>query len=250
MAANFTSDDQDKLASALLLLIEELAAELQSSTSRSFIPDLDSSLDDDIGLDSLARVELITRIERHFNITLPQRVFADAESPRDLLRSIAGAQGRKQTFPAKQVVERMAGRIEELPDEALTLVDVLEWHVQHNPERLHINIVGEEGDLQSLTYLELWQGAQKVAAGLQQQGLQSGETVAIMLPTGRDYFFSFYGILLTGAVPVPIYPPLRRSQLEDHLQRHRGILNNCAASILISMPEARVVGSLLKSQVL
>ena len=250
MAANFTSDDQDKLASALLLLIGELAAELRSSKSQSFVPDLDSSLDDDIGLDSLARVELITRIEQHFNIALPQQVFADAESPRDLLRAITGAQGRKQTFPAKQVVERTAGRIEELPHDALTLVDVLDWHAQHNPERLHINIVEEEGDLQSLTYLQLWQGAQKVAAGLQQQGLQSGETVAIMLPTGIDYFFSFYGILLTGAVPVPIYPPLRRSQLEDHLQRHRGILSNCAASLLISMPEARVVGRLLKSQVL
>ena len=71
-----------------------------------------------------------------------------------------------------------------------------------------------------------------------------------MLPTGRDYFFSFFGILLTGAVPVPIYPPVRRSQLEDHLHRHGGILNNCVATLLITMPEAKGVARLLKSQVL
>ena len=30
-----------------------------------------------------------------------------------------------------------------------------------------------------------------------------------MLPTGRDYFFAYLGILLAGGVPVPIYPPFR-----------------------------------------
>ena len=148
------------------------------------------------------------------------------------------------------MVERAVGKVEELPQHASTLIEVLEWHVQHNPERLHIKFLGDDNDLQSLTYQQLWQGAEKVAAGLQQQGLQPGETAAIMLPTGIDYFFSFYGILLTGAVPVPIYPPVRRSQLEDHLHRHSGILNNCVATMLITMPEAKVVARLLKSQVL
>ena len=33
-----------------------------------------------------------------------------------------------------------------------------------------------------------------------------------MLPTGRDYFTSFFGVLAAGAIPVPIYPPVRASQ--------------------------------------
>jgi 1-acyl-sn-glycerol-3-phosphate acyltransferase len=250
MAAGFTPDDQDKLANNLLMLIEELVTELRADKTLSFVLRLDSSLDDDLGLDSLARVELISRIEQHFNVTLPQRDFAEAESPRDLLRSIINAQGHKKSFSTKQVVERVVGKVEKLPHQAATLVEVLEWHLQHNPERLHINILGEDDDVQGLTYRQLWQGAQQVATGLQQSGVQTGEVVAIMLPTGRDYFFSFFGILLTGAVPVPIYPPVRRSQLEDHLQRHGGILNNCAATLLITMPEAKVVARLLKSQVL
>ena len=250
MQAGFTPDDQDKLANTLLMLIEGLVTELHADKTLSFVLSLDSSLDDDLGLDSLARVELISRIEQHFNVTLPQRDFAEAESPRDLLRSIINAQGHKKTFSAKQVIERAVGKVGELPHHAATLVEVLEWHVEHNPERLHINILGDDNDVQDLTYGKLWQGAQQVAAGLQQSGIQSGETVAIMLPTGRDYFFSFFGILLTGAVPVPIYPPVRRSQLEDHLHRHGGILNNCVATLLITMPEAKGVARLLKSQVL
>ncbi|MDH3535016.1 MAG: AMP-binding protein, partial [Gammaproteobacteria bacterium] len=250
MKAGFTPDDQDQLANTLLMLIEGLVTELHAAKTLSFVLSLDSSLDDDLGLDSLARVELISRIEQHFNVTLPQQDFAEAESPRDLLRSIINAQGHKKTFSARQVIERAVGKAGELPHHAATLVEVLEWHVRLNPERLHINILGEDNDVQGLTYRQLWQGAQQVAAGLQQSGIHSGETVAIMLPTGGDYFLSFFGILLTGAVPVPIYPPVRRSQLEDHLQRHSGILNNCVATLLITMPEAKGVARLLKSQVL
>jgi 1-acyl-sn-glycerol-3-phosphate acyltransferase len=70
-----------------------------------------------------------------------------------------------------------------------------------------------------------------------------------MLPSGTDYFFSFFGILMAGGIPVPIYPPARPSQLEDHMRRHARILDNCRASILITVPEAKHVAQLLKSQV-
>jgi 1-acyl-sn-glycerol-3-phosphate acyltransferase len=70
-----------------------------------------------------------------------------------------------------------------------------------------------------------------------------------MLPTGRDYLFSFFGILLAGGIPVPIYPPLRPSQLEDHLRRHAGILANAQAVLLITVAEAQRVARLLQGQV-
>ena len=249
MAGSSKTQDQDDLAYTLLKLIEELLHEMHPEQSHSQVLTLDSSLDDDIGLDSLARVELITRIEQRFKLTLPQRVFTEVESPRDLLQEIGASQGQQLEPDAGRAVELKIGKIEALPQQASTLVDVLEWHVQHNPDRTHIRFADDDVDPQSLSYRALWQGAEQVAAGLQQKGLQVGETVAIMLPTGPDYFFSFFGILLTGAIPVPIYPPVRRSQLEDHLQRHSGILKNCLARLLITIPEAKVVARLLQSQV-
>ena len=62
-----------------------------------------------------------------------------------------------------------------------------------------------------------------------------------MLPTGRDFFRSFFGILLAGAVPVPIYPPARWSQIEDHLRRQARILANCQATLLVTVAEAKRV---------
>ena len=70
-----------------------------------------------------------------------------------------------------------------------------------------------------------------------------------MLPTGNSYFFCFIGILMLGAIPVPIYPPSRPSQLEEHLRRHGRILQNAGVSLLITVPEGRKVARLLRSQV-
>ena len=110
MAAGLTSQERDNLAYTLLKLIEELVSELHADKPRSFVLGLDSSIDDDIGLDSLARVELIARIEHHFNVTLPQRVFAEAESPRDLLRSISSARGQTQALSSEIKVELAVGK--------------------------------------------------------------------------------------------------------------------------------------------
>ncbi|UCE88122.1 MAG: AMP-binding protein [Pseudomonadota bacterium] len=215
---------------------------------------LDSSIDRDLGLDSLARVELLARLEERFEVSLPERVFAEAETLRDLLRAVASARGRTRVPQMGEALDIEApgeGRV--APDTARTLIDVLQWHAQHNPDRSHIRVIGEETDegatVSSLGCQALLQGAQQVAAGLQHRGTEPGEAIAIMLPTSEAYFLSFFGILLAGAIPVPIYPPVRASQLEDHLRRHQGILRNCGATLLITVPEARTVARLLRSQV-
>ena len=136
------------------------------------------------------------------------------------------------------------------PAAAQTLVAVLNWHVLHQPDRTHIQIYQDDGKGEAISYLQLKTEASKVAAGLQQIGLVPAEAVAIMLPSGPDYFYSYFGILIAGGVPVPIYPPARPSQLEDHMRRHARILDNCLTKILITVPEAKRVAQLLRSQVL
>ena len=91
--------------------------------------------------------------------------------------------------------------------------------------------------------------AAAVAAGLLARDVMPGDTVAIMLPTSRAYFVTFAGVVLAGAVPVPIYPPARPSQLADHLRRHTGILANARAALLVTVPEAVRLGHLLRSNV-
>jgi len=45
---------------------------------------LDSSLEKDVGLDSLARVELVLRLEKEFGTSLSEQALATSETPRGL----------------------------------------------------------------------------------------------------------------------------------------------------------------------
>ncbi|MGB5606499.1 MAG: AMP-binding protein [Gammaproteobacteria bacterium] len=232
----------------LLTVVRELTAEARPGHAHPTVT-LDSALAHDLGLDSLARMELLGRIEKRFAITLPERVFSDAETPRDLLRAVQGAGVASQPVELPAPGELTLGSAEAAPQSATTLVDVLQWHVQSHPDRVHIVFYSDAKEGDTLTYRQLRDGAAALGAGLQQHGLQPGECVAIMLPTGKEYFFSFFGVLLAGGIPVPVYPPVRRTQIGEHLRRHAGILSNCRATLLVTVPEAKHVAQLLKSQV-
>ena len=238
-------------AEAVLSHVRELALELHPRRKHSLRITLDSALDRDLGFDSLSRVELLLRLERAFGISLPEQVLASAETPRDLWRALlsAGAAGRQGPSSAQIMRAAALEELEGTPHTARTLPEMLDWHVLSHPQRPHVYLYGDGDEPEVITYAALADGARALAAGLQARGLLPGQTVAIMLPTGRDYLFSFFGILLAGGIPVPIYPPLRPSQVEDHLRRHAGILANARAVLLITVAEARRVARLLKAQV-
>lgn len=229
----------------LLEMVGRLSVELHPGRRRQAT--LDSHLERDLGLDSLGRVELLARIEKTFGVALPEHVFAEVETPRDLLRALASAGGAGvspiTTGQHAPALPGMAG----VPDQAQTLIDVLRWHVERHADRLHVQLYDESGEGARITYGELLAGAESMAIGLQQLGLGRGDKVALMLPTGLDYLRTFYGILLAGCVPVPIYPPARLSQIEEHIRRHRGILQNSLSTLLVTVPQAKAVGRLLKT---
>jgi len=236
----------------LLKLISVVMTELHPGSAEKTAVHVDSRLDKDLGLDSLARVELLSRIEQTFDVSLTDSVFAEAETPRDLIRVIA-ASDKIQTSTVSALPDHQ-GNTESFtdgatPDHTGTLMEVLDWHVQHHPEHPHIRLYHDDNEGEVLTYRVLAEGAQRIAADLLTRGIQPGQTIAIMLPTGRDYFTSFFGILTAGAIPVPIYPPARLNQLEEHLKRHIAILDNCQAAALITIPEAGRVARLLRTQI-
>ena len=234
----------------LLQLIRQLMDELQPDMRFSQPITLDSSLDRDLGLDSLARVELLARLEQEFDLSLSEHVLATTASPRDLLRHIGTSKKSTHAPQITQIPSPEASDETNLaPHGADTLIAVLDSHVQSRPERIHLIIERHNEDAEHLTYKDLKKGALKLAAGLQHHNLEPGDTAAIMLPTGRDYFFSFFAVLLAGGIPVPLYPPARPTQIEEHLRRHRKILRNAGAKILITMPEVKPIARVLKAQV-
>lgn len=70
-----------------------------------------------------------------------------------------------------------------------------------------------------------------------------------MLRTEPAFFTAFFGVLLAGGVPVPIYPPFRLDQLEEYARRQVEILRNAEARWLLTFPEAERNGRLLRTRV-
>jgi 1-acyl-sn-glycerol-3-phosphate acyltransferase len=239
--------DTQQASRILLELLRDLALELRPQRVGEIRVELDSTLDKDLGFDSLGRMELLVRLEKAFGVTLSERRLATAETPRELLMAVVSAGTSEKVSDRFEVAAPTRGASAAAPQDAKTLQDVLAWHVQAHGERIHIYLYEEQGEPAEISYAALMEGAKAIAAGLIAAGLEPGQGVALMLPTSRDYFFSFFGVLLAGGVPVPIYPPARLSQIEDHLVRHAGIMANALASILITVPEALTVSRLLKS---
>jgi len=239
----------DVTEAALLEIVQILVQELYPGRSDTTAITMDNTLDQDLGFDSLGRMELLSRLEQNFQVQLSEEFFIAAETVHDLMQLLEDAPaGKPVERKIKPALQQQQERIF-APHQARTLQEVLAWHLDHQADRVHIHLYGEGDEPQEISYQTLYEGASRVASGLQQHGLRAGETVAIMLPTSRSYFFSFLGILLAGGIPVPIYPPARPSQIEDHLRRHARILNNAQTTLLVTIPEAKLVAHLLKSHV-
>ena len=231
----------------LLALIDALVGELQPGARRQAT--LDSQLDRDLGLDSLSRVELLARIEQHYRVRLRDEVLGTAQTPRDLLAALGEsvATHAPPRPPAEAVAdcERASGEDAELPKDAGTLLEVLDWHLARHPDRVHVRFYASEDRLDTLTYAGLAEGAGQVAQALRALEMRAGDCVALMLPSGLDFFRCFFGILRAGAVPVPMYPPARPAQIEEHLRRQAGILRNCEARVLITFDRVRPLARML-----
>ncbi len=131
------------------------------------------------------------------------------------------------------------------PEQATNFVEVLRHYAETVPERTQVHLL--ENDLPTpISYGRLYQRASEVAAGLIASGLEPGETVAIMLPTCADFFYSFFGVSLAGGIAVPIYPPARPKQIEEYVQRQLKILANAEVRFLVSFAQARIVADVMR----
>lgn len=94
-----------------------------------------------------------------------------------------------------------------------------------------------------LSWSKVYEESRIVAAGLRQLGIRHGETVALVFPTEGGFFFAFFGALLAGAVPVPLYPPVRLGRLEEYQSRTASLLRSVSARVvLVSSRVRRILG--------
>src|SRR5215213_4445074 len=242
--------DKPSREAELIAVVRELVRELSPQRLKRGDVTLGSRLDRDLGIDSLGRTELVLRIERAFHVRLAVTAVAEMESVGDLLKALEQAAPGGETAYTLDIATQTTTPLIGQPDHAKTLTEMLDWHAQEHPDHIHVTVLQDENTvLGTMSYRDLQTAARAVAQGLISRDIVPGDRIAMMLPTSTDFFASFFGILYAGAVPVPIYPPARMAQLEEHMRRQIVILNNAGARMLITVPEGKRLAVLLRSQV-
>jgi fatty-acyl-CoA synthase len=228
----------------VLDIIARLVSELTGGAAPR--PSLDDSLDRDLGISSLERVELLLRLERTFGVRLPDSVMAGAATPGDLVAAILhAAPATAEAIPAVRPGTTPASSV---PAAARSLVDALRWHAERTPERVHIYLRNDDGTETPVTYGDLVTASTRVAAGLRDLGVIKGDRVALMLRSERAFFEMFFGVLMMGAVPVPLYPPIRAEDLLAYTRRQQAILRNAGPRVLVTFAEAERLAALMRGE--
>ncbi|QDQ39065.1 AMP-binding protein [Legionella geestiana] len=243
-----SQDRQRESEAAILFITRQFLKEQEMSRALSAVS-LDASLDNDLGIDSLGKVELFTRIEKNLDIRFPDAVMAQSDTLRAIAEAAAIAKPDLPSEAVKSVLLQETTLQLLSPDTLETMVDVLYHHAEQEPDRVHMYLVEEGGQELPLTFGELLDAAKRVATGLKKLGVGNDDAVAIMLPTGFEFFKTFMGILLAGAIPVPLYPPFRPDRLLEYAMRESRILANAEARCLVTFAGASMLGKLLKSSV-
>ena len=104
--------------------------------------------------------------------------------------------------------------------------------------RLGLTFVDAQERETALSFAELYERAQRAAGGLRELGVAPRDRVAIILPTGPDFMDAFFGAVLAGAIPVPLYPPIRLGRMEEFHRRTARMLRACGARLVLS--DARI----------
>jgi fatty-acyl-CoA synthase len=76
--------------------------------------------------------------------------------------------------------------------------------------------------------------ASSIAADLLARGVCKGDRVALVLPTCAEFVECFFGVLCAGAIPVPLYPPVRLGKLDEYHRRTAAMLQAVDAALVVS----------------
>ncbi|MHB2019339.1 MAG: AMP-binding protein [Candidatus Xenobia bacterium] len=193
-----------------------------------------------LDLDSLERAELLLRIERTFNVRLPDSSLA-ARTVGDLVAALQNG-----TLPVHgTALPRAPLPPIDSPAAARTLIDVIRFHAESHGDRLHLTWLRADGDEVPLRYDELWEQSRRAAFQLQAAGIRAGDRVALMLPTSLEYFYAFSSALLLGAAVVPLYPPFRLDRLEEFGRRQAQLLRHARTRLLVTTRALRSIADLI-----
>ncbi|MCA9502749.1 MAG: fatty acyl-AMP ligase [Myxococcales bacterium] len=98
----------------------------------------------------------------------------------------------------------------------------------------------KEGE-HAISHAQMLARAARTAGGLVQKGVVPGDRVAVVAATGPEFFDGFFGAMLAGAVPVPLYPPVRLGRMQEYHLRSAAMLAAAHVRLVVADGRARRV---------
>ncbi|HMI89490.1 MAG TPA: fatty acyl-AMP ligase [Polyangiaceae bacterium] len=113
-----------------------------------------------------------------------------------------------------------------------TLIDALRKNAEHTHKG--ITFVRSDGREQPFSYRQIWERAHERACFLRERGIGKGDRIVLALPEPDDFVLTFFGALVAGAVPVPLYPPQTLARLDAYLANLSRIVEVSEAKLLVT----------------
>jgi acyl-CoA synthetase (AMP-forming)/AMP-acid ligase II len=111
----------------------------------------------------------------------------------------------------------------------------------HHPSG--VTFLGLREEELRLSWAEVESRARRAAGALVARGVGAGDRVAIVLRTEPAFLDAFFGALHAGAVPVPLYPPVRLGRMDEYVEATARMLRVSGARVLVTSGSvARVIG--------
>lgn len=113
-----------------------------------------------------------------------------------------------------------------------TLINALRKNAQHTEKG--ITFVRSDGREQAFSYQQIWERSHERACFLRERGIGKGDRIVLALPEPDDFVLTFFGALVAGAVPVPLYPPQTLARLDAYLANLSRIVEVSEAKLLVT----------------
>ena len=102
----------------------------------------------------------------------------------------------------------MTGKdVNQRPTWEMSLGDFLRERVEHNPDKVFLEIVG-----QKLTYGQFYNRVKRAAAMFANLGVAQGDRVCLFLPNVPEFHYCWFGLSLLGAISVPVNVAYKRDE--------------------------------------
>ena len=100
--------------------------------------------------------------------------------------------------------------------------------------RVSLFFVDRKEQDQEVPMARVRERALSIAADLMGRGVRKGDRVALVLPTSPEFVECFFGVLCAGAIPVPLYPPVRLGRLDEYHRKTAAMLQAVDAALLVT----------------